>query len=100
MSPRRHWDSTSPSPANECALPPQTKGWEGTLKGGGDPNPTTGEKLSTLPTLCFWESPNPFHSCVMFKCRILFTPLSPFNLWILVTIFKGFERLKCPSTVA
>jgi hypothetical protein len=36
----------------------------------------------------------------MFKCRILFTPLSPFNLWILVTIFKGFERLKCPPPVA
>ncbi len=57
-----------------CPPPTLACGW----RGGGDPIPTTGEKLSTLPvpTLCFWESPNPFHSWVMFKCRILFTPLS------------------------
>jgi hypothetical protein len=41
--------------ASECAPPPEPKGW-GTLACGlgvgGVPIPTTGEKLSTLPTLC------------------------------------------------
>ena len=31
MSPRRNWDSPTPSPASECAPPPGTKGGEGTL---------------------------------------------------------------------
>ncbi len=52
--PRRNWDSPTPSLASECAPPPGTKG-VGRLScgwgGGGVPIPTTGEKLSTLPTL-------------------------------------------------
>jgi hypothetical protein len=27
MSPRRNWDSPTPSLASECAPPPGTKGW-------------------------------------------------------------------------
>ncbi len=55
MSPRRNWDSPSPSLASECAPPPRAKGGGGTLACGlgigGVPIRTTGEKLSTLPTL-------------------------------------------------
>jgi hypothetical protein len=55
MSPRRNWDSPNPSLASECAPPPEPGGggthacWLGV---GGVPIPTTGEKLSNLPTLC------------------------------------------------
>ncbi len=57
MSPRWNWDSPTPLAASECALPPGPKGGGHTrlrLKGWGSPNstPTTGETLSTLPTLC------------------------------------------------
>jgi hypothetical protein len=57
MSPRRSWDSPTPSLASECAPPPGTKGGGGILacgcmRGWGVPIPTTGEKLSTLPILC------------------------------------------------
>ncbi len=48
MSPRRNWDSPTPSLASECAPPPGTKGGGGTLACGGGvggvPIPTTGEK--------------------------------------------------------
>ncbi len=64
MSPRRNWDSPTPSHASECAPPPGTKGGGGSgrahspaSEGGGVPIPTTGEKLSTLPTLCRKPSP-------------------------------------------
>ncbi len=54
MSPRRNWDSPTPSLAIKCAPPPGTKG--GTFspagEGLGESQFTTGEKLSTLPTLC------------------------------------------------
>ncbi len=56
MSSRRNWDSPNPSLASECAPPPVTKG-EGAHSlawgcgVGGVPIPTTGEKLSSLPTL-------------------------------------------------
>jgi hypothetical protein len=50
MSPRWNWDSPTPLAASECALPPIPKG-------GGAPIPTTGETLSTLPTvLCGREA--------------------------------------------
>jgi hypothetical protein len=55
MSPRWNWDSPTPLAASEYALPPGPKGGGHTrlrLKGGGVPIPTTGETLSTLPTLC------------------------------------------------
>jgi hypothetical protein len=67
MSPRRNWDSPTPSLACECAPPPGTSG-AGTLAGrlGGVPIPTTGEKLSTLPTLC------PIHRTVFFTNTIDF----------------------------
>ncbi len=55
MSPRWNWDSPTPSAASECALPPGPKGGGAhspAAKGvGGVPIPTTGETLSTLPTL-------------------------------------------------
>ncbi len=56
MSPRRNWDSPTPSPASECAPSPGTK--------GGGAHPPSGEgvgesqfrrlekKLNTLSTLC------------------------------------------------
>ncbi len=52
MSPRQNWDSL----ASECASPPEPKGRGGGTvacgRGGGVvPIPTTGENLSTLPTL-------------------------------------------------
>ncbi len=34
MSPRWKWDSPTPLVASECALPPRTKGWGGTLACG------------------------------------------------------------------
>ncbi len=66
MSPRRNWDSPTPSFASECAPPRSQKvGGGGTvtrhtrlrLVGGGVLIPTTGEKLSTLPTLCLAPLP-------------------------------------------
>jgi hypothetical protein len=55
MPPRRNWDSTTPLPQASISLPPEPKRG-GALAcgggGGGVPIPTTGEKLSTLPTLC------------------------------------------------
>ncbi len=60
---RRNWDSSTPSPASECAAPPppprnQRRRGGGTLTcgwgGGGVPIPTTGKKLSTLPTLWYY----------------------------------------------
>jgi hypothetical protein len=56
MSPRWNWDSPTPLAASERALPPGPKGGGAhspTAKGGGGgvPIPTTGETLSTLPTL-------------------------------------------------
>ncbi len=44
MSPRWNWDSPTPLAASECALPHGPKG-------GGAQIPTTGETLTTLPTL-------------------------------------------------
>jgi hypothetical protein len=56
FSSRRNWDSPTPLAAGGCAPPPLWSRGEGTLAGergvGGVPIPTTGEKLSTLPTLC------------------------------------------------
>ncbi len=56
MSPRWNWDYPTPLAASECALPPgPNDGGAHTpaAKGvGGVPIPTTGETLSTLPTLC------------------------------------------------
>ncbi len=55
MSPRWNWDSPTP-----VCPPPRTKGWGGTLacclRGGGVPIPTTGETLSTLPTLWIYHA--------------------------------------------
>jgi hypothetical protein len=55
MSPRRNWNSPTPSLASECAPPPEPKRGGGHTRlrrgVGGVPIPTTGEKLSTLPTL-------------------------------------------------
>ncbi len=52
MSPRPNWDPPpNPSPASECALPPDQMVGGHTRLGGGVPIPTTGEKLSTLPAL-------------------------------------------------
>ncbi len=61
MSPRRHWDSPNPSLASERVCPPLWTKRGGTTLAcgwgvGGVPIPTTGEKLSNLPTL--WVSPN------------------------------------------
>jgi hypothetical protein len=56
MSPRRNWDSPNPSLASECAPPPRTGRGAHSPAGGGVPIPTTGEKLSILPTLCFFSS--------------------------------------------
>ncbi len=58
MSPRWNWDSPTPIAASEFALPPGPKGGGGAhspaAKGvGGVPIQTTGETLSTLPTLCY-----------------------------------------------
>ena len=44
MSPRRNWDSPTPSLASKCAPPPRTK--------GGVPIPTTGEKIRKSGLLC------------------------------------------------
>ncbi len=61
MSPRWNWDSPTPLAASECAPPPYQRVGGHTrllLKGGGGvPIPTTGETLSTLPTL--WYEPIP-----------------------------------------
>jgi hypothetical protein len=58
MSPRRNWDSPNPSLASECAPPPQNRGGGAHSPAGegwGVPTPTTGKKLSILPTL--WVRP-------------------------------------------
>ncbi len=56
MSPRWNWDSPTPLAASESALPPGPKGGGAhspAAKGVGESQiPTTGETLSTLPTLC------------------------------------------------
>jgi hypothetical protein len=56
MTPRWNWDSPTPLAASKCAFLPRPKGGGGTLacglRGGGVPILTTGETLSTLPTLC------------------------------------------------
>jgi hypothetical protein len=55
MSPRWNWDSPTPSLASECAPPPGTKGWGGTLACGWGVGESQfqrlDKKLSTLPTL-------------------------------------------------
>jgi hypothetical protein len=57
MSPRRNWNSPTPSLVSECA-PPRTKGWGGghtrlRLRGVGEYQfRRLDKKLSTLPTLC------------------------------------------------
>ncbi len=55
MSPRRNWDSPTPSRQRVCPSPRNQKGEGGThacgCGVGGVPTPTTGEKLITLPTL-------------------------------------------------
>ncbi len=62
MSPRWNWDSPTPLAASECALPPGPKG------GGAHspPIPTTGETLSTLPTLC--NTPSQYYSTFNTYC--------------------------------
>jgi hypothetical protein len=69
MSPRRKWDSPTPSLASECAPPPEIKG---ETKGGGGANSPAGEglvesqfrrlekKLSILPTLSISR-------CILFR---------------------------------
>jgi hypothetical protein len=54
MSTRRNWDSHPLSRQQVFPSPrPQPKKGGGRTRGGGGvPIPTTGEKLSTLPTLC------------------------------------------------
>ncbi len=56
MSPRWNWDSPTPLAASDCAFPPGPKGGGAhspAAKGVGESQfPTTGETLSTLPTLC------------------------------------------------
>jgi hypothetical protein len=59
MSPRRNWDSPTPSPASECAPPPaEPRGvghWRA-LEGLGESQfQRLEKKLNTLPTL--WNSP-------------------------------------------
>ncbi len=57
MSPRRNWDSPTPSPASECPRPPGTRGKGHTrLRAagegvGGSQLRRLEKKLSTLPTL-------------------------------------------------
>jgi hypothetical protein len=53
MSPRRNWDSPTPSLASECAPPPGTKGAHSRAgEGLGESRFQLLEKtLSTLPTL-------------------------------------------------
>ncbi len=62
MSPRRNCNSPTPSLASHCAPLPGTGGWGGGILAcgwgvGGVPIPKTGEKLSTLPTLCSHHAP-------------------------------------------
>jgi hypothetical protein len=53
MSPRRNWDSRTPSLASECAPPPGTKGGgHSRLRVRDSQFRRLEEKLSTLPTLC------------------------------------------------
>ncbi len=55
--PRPNWDPPHPSPPSECVPPPGTKGGGGTHSPAGEgvgavPIRTTGEKPSTMSTLC------------------------------------------------
>jgi hypothetical protein len=55
MSSRQNWDSPIPSLASECALPPGTKGGEGTrlrVRGGGSPNSDDRWNSLALCLLC------------------------------------------------
>jgi hypothetical protein len=56
MSPRQNWDSPSPSPASECALPPVPKGGGGhtrpRLRGWASPNSDDWRKSFALCLLC------------------------------------------------
>jgi hypothetical protein len=57
MSPRRNWDSSNPSPASECAHPPNQRVGSHSPAGGGLEESQfrrLEKKLSTLPTLWFW----------------------------------------------
>ncbi len=89
MSPRWNWDSPTPLAASACALPPPVpKGGGGHQPGcsggggaqiqrphargvaGGGPHtiPTTGETLSTLPTLWIrWSGKKTSHASVPLK---------------------------------
>jgi hypothetical protein len=54
MTPRRNWDSPTPSLASECAPPPRTKGGAHSRAGerlGESQFQRLAKKLSTLPTL-------------------------------------------------
>ncbi len=51
MSPRRNWDSPTPSLATECGPPPGTKRGEDSrlrVRGWGSPNSDDWRKLPTL----------------------------------------------------
>jgi hypothetical protein len=52
MSPRRNWDSLTPSLASECAPPP------GRLRarGGGSPYSDDWRKILALCLLCAWNA--------------------------------------------
>ncbi len=68
MSPRWNWDSPTPLAASECALPPDQSVGGHTrlrLKGWGVPIPTTGETLSTLPTLWISLSNSKYALCTL-----------------------------------
>ncbi len=72
MSPRWNWDSPTPLAASECAHcpPPVPKGGGAhspAAKGGGVLIPTTGETLSTLPTLCIIET----EKWILVCCRMV-----------------------------
>jgi hypothetical protein len=61
MSPRRNWDPPTPSPASQCAPPPEPKGGAGgrTLAGervGESQFQRLEKRLSTLSNLCFYVS--------------------------------------------
>ncbi len=77
MPPHRNWDSPNPSPANECALPPRTKGWGGTVpphahspaakRVGKSQYRRLEKKLSTLPTLWLREKEGSHNRCVSWR---------------------------------
>ncbi len=59
MSPRRNWGSPNPSPASECAPPPQPKGKGGAQSpaggGWGSPNSDDWRKSLALCLLCGYK---------------------------------------------